>query len=209
MGGAVPLTAPVLHVPAGCTVGACRPRSSPSTPPMALQRRQARLERLNAQLRDFYGPLYAIFQANHIAHLRFVDTLRPGSSTLFAPDVAPPNDEELRLWRLWAERAHRHRSTPADEPIINKAHLLIEDEMPECLLRFCAHRAGYDVLIERWKQGDDRDHLSVVRHPGAELHDDLQQSFTRLKREQARELAPTQGRAGEKLVGRWPGLPAM
>lgn len=50
-----------------------------------LQRRQVRLERLNAQLRDFYGPLYAIFQANHIAHLRFVDTLRPGSSTLFAP----------------------------------------------------------------------------------------------------------------------------
>lgn len=42
-----------------------------------LQRRQARLERLNAQLRDFYGPLYAIFQANRIAHLRFVDTLRP------------------------------------------------------------------------------------------------------------------------------------
>jgi hypothetical protein len=173
-----------------------------------LQRRQARLERLNAQLRDFYGPLYAIFQANHIAHLRFVDTLRPGSSTLFAPDVAPLNDEELRLWRLWAESAHRHRSTPAYEVIISKAHLLIEDEMPECLLRFCAHKAGYDVLIERWKQGDYRDHLSVVRHPGNELHDYLQQSFTRLKHEQARELAATQGRAGEKLVGSWSGLRA-
>lgn len=93
--------------------------------------------------------------------------------------------------------------------IINKAHLLIEDEMPECLLRFCAHKAGYDVLIERWKQGDYRDHLSVVRHPGNELHNYLQQSFTTLKREQARERAATQGRAGEKLVGRWPGLPAM
>lgn len=50
-----------------------------------LQRRQARLERLNAQLRDFYGPLYAIFQANHIAHLRFADTLRP-----VAPPSSPP-----------------------------------------------------------------------------------------------------------------------
>jgi hypothetical protein len=29
---------------------------------------------------------------------------------------------------------------------------LIEDEMPECLLKFCAHKAGYDVLMERWKQ---------------------------------------------------------
>jgi hypothetical protein len=36
---------------------------------------------------------------------------------------------------------------------------LIEDEMPECLLKFCAHKAGYDVLIERWKQGDYREHL--------------------------------------------------
>jgi hypothetical protein len=169
-----------------------------------LQRRQARLERLNAQLRDFYGPLYAIFQANHIAHLRFVDTLRPGSSTLFAPDVRPLNDEELRLWRLWAESAHRHRSTPAYEVIISKAQLLIEDEMPECLLEFCAHKAGYDVLIERWKQGDYREHLSVVRHPGDELHDYLQQSFTRLKREQARELEATQGRSWPRSGGMRP-----
>jgi hypothetical protein len=174
-----------------------------------LQRRQARLERLNAQLRDFYGPLYAIFQANHIAHLRFVDTLRPGSSTLFAPDVAPLNEEELGLWRLWADSAHRHRSTPAYEVIINKAHLLIEDEMPECLLRFCAHKAGYDVLIQRWKQGDYREHPLGVRHPGDELHDYLQQSFTRLKREQARELEATQGRTGEKVTGSWPGLRAV
>jgi hypothetical protein len=80
-----------------------------------LERRQARLERLNAQLQEFYGPLYAIFQAQRIAHLRFVDTLRPGSSTLFAPDVAPLDEEELRLWRLWAESAHQHRSTRAYE----------------------------------------------------------------------------------------------
>jgi hypothetical protein len=160
-----------------------------------LQRSQARLERLNAQLREFYGPLYAIFQAQRIAHLRFVETLRPGSSTLFAPDVAPLNGEELRLWRLWAQSAHRHRSTPAYEVIINKGHLLIEDEMPECLLQFCAHKAGYDVLIKRWKQGDYSEQLSVVRHPGDALYDYLQQSFTRLKHEQAGELEATQGRS--------------
>lgn len=168
-----------------------------------LQRSKARLDRLNAQLQEFYGPLYAIFQANHIAHLKFVNTLRPGSSTLFAPDVPPLNDEELRLWRLWAQSAHRHRSGPAYEVIISKAHLLIEDEMPPCLLQFCAHKAGYDVLIERWNQRDYSEHLSVVRHPGDELHDYLRESFTRLKREQAHELEATQGRTGRRfLVGR-------
>jgi hypothetical protein len=169
-----------------------------------LDRAKARLDRLNAQLQEFYGPLYAIFQANHIAHLEFVNTLRPGSSTLFARDVEPPNDDELRLWRLWAQSAHEHRSSPAYEVIISKAHLLIEDEMPPCLLQFCAHKAGYDVLIERWKQGDHTEHLSVVRHPGDELHDYLRESFTTLKREQARELEATQGRTGQRRAISWP-----
>jgi hypothetical protein len=138
-----------------------------------LERRKARLERLNAQLREFYGPFYAIFEATRIAHIRFVSTLRPGSTTLFAPDVPPLNVGELRLWRLWAMSTHQHRSTPAYEVIINKAHLLIEDEMPQCLLDFCAHKARYDVVIERWKQGDYTEHLSAVRgllgHGGAEV----------------------------------------
>ena len=76
--------------------------------------------------------------------------------------------------------------------------------MPECLLQFCAHKAGYDVLMERWKQHDYAEHLSVVRHPGDELHDYLQESFTRLKREQARELEATQGRTGQQRVVSWP-----
>ena len=147
-----------------------------------LHRAKARLDRLNAQLQEFYGPLYAIFQAEHIAHLKFVDTLRPGSSTLFAPDVPPLNDDELALWRLWAQSTHQHRSSRAYEVIIGKAHLLIEDEMPPSLLTFCAHKAGYDVLIKRWKQQDYSEHLSVVRHPGDELRDYLRESFTRLKR---------------------------
>jgi hypothetical protein len=62
------------------------------------------------------------------------------------------------------------------------------------LLDFCAHKAGYDVLIKRWKHDDYTEHLSVVRHPGDVINDYLQQSFTMLKREQARELEATQGR---------------
>ena len=174
-----------------------------------LQRRQARLARLDAQLEEFYGPLYAMFQARHKAHLRFVDVLRPGHSSLFAPEAEPLNDQELRLWRLWVETSHRHQSSPAYDVIITRAHLLIEDEVPECLLEFCAHKAGYDVLIERWKQGDFAEHLSVVRHPGDVLHSYLQQSFTRLKHEQARELEATQGGIKSRWnIGRRSGIVA-
>jgi hypothetical protein len=106
---------------------------------------------------------------------------------------------------LWAQSAHQQRSSPAYEVIISKAQLLIEDEMPPCLLSFCAHKAGYDVLIERWKQDDYAEHLSVVRHPGDELHTYLRESFTRLKREQARELEATQGRTAQQRAIGWPG----
>jgi hypothetical protein len=60
--------------------------------------------------------------------------------------------------------------------------------MPQCLLDFCAQKAGYDVVIERWKQGGYTEHLSVVRHPGDALLDYLQRSFIELKRKQAKEI---------------------
>lgn len=41
--------------------------------------------------------------------------------------------------------------------------------MPQCLLQFCAHKAGYDVLIERWKQHDYTDHQQAGRERRA-LH---------------------------------------
>jgi hypothetical protein len=40
------------------------------TPAPADSSAKARLDRLNAQLQAFYGPRYALLQANHIAHLR-------------------------------------------------------------------------------------------------------------------------------------------
>jgi len=159
-----------------------------------LQRRQARLGRLNAQLEELYGPLYATLEASRIAYQRFLDGLRPGQSSLFDPATPPPSEEELRIFRQWVEVVSHPRATRAYELIITRAHLLVEDEMPVCLLQFLANKAGYDVLTQRWKDGDFSEHLSVVRHPGDDLYDYLRRSFTRLKAEQARELKATQGK---------------
>jgi hypothetical protein len=81
-----------------------------------LQRRQARLGRLNAQLEEIYGPLYATLEASRIAYRRLLDRLRPGQSSLFDPD------------------------------------LLVEDEMPGCLLQFLAHKAGYELEATQGKR---------------------------------------------------------
>jgi hypothetical protein len=72
--------------------------------------------------------------------------------------------------------------------IVSKAHLLLDDGMPPCLLTFCAHVAGFDVIIERWKSGDYSEHLSVVSHPGSELNDYVRAAFRSLKQTQSRLL---------------------
>jgi hypothetical protein len=159
-----------------------------------LNRRQERLARLNAQLEELYGPIYSTLEASRIAYRRLLDELRPDNNSLFESRSQPPNEEELRLFRLWIETVSHPRATEAYERIISKGHLLLEDEMPPCLLAFCAHKAGYDVLIQRWHNQDFSEHLAVVRHPGDELYQYLRQSFTLLKREQRKELEATQGK---------------
>jgi hypothetical protein len=156
-------------------------------------RSEARLDRLNAQLSDLYGPLYATLESSRIAHRAFVDVLRPGRESLFDPEDPLSTEQELRLWREWVVEVLHPRATRAHELITSRAHLLIEDTMPEFMLRFCAHKAGYDALIKRWERGDYKEHLSVVRHPGAVLYDYLRDSFIALKQEQAQELAIIQG----------------
>jgi hypothetical protein len=159
-----------------------------------LQRRKARLDRLNAQLEQLYGPLYATLEASRIAYRRFLDQMRPGSASLFDPNGSPPTKSQLRLFRQWVETVSHPRAVHAFDLITSRAHLLIESEMPECLLQFLAHKSGYDVLTRRWKERDFSEHLSVVRDPGDELYNYLRRSFTQLKLEQARELEATQGK---------------
>jgi hypothetical protein len=158
-----------------------------------LQRGRARLGRLNAQLEELYGPLDATLEASRIAYQRLLDRLRPGQSSLFDPNAPPPTEDELRIFRQWVEVVSHPRAIRAYELIINRAHLLVEGEMPECFLQFLAHKAGYDVLTDRWRNGDFFEHLSVVRHPGDTLYEYLRRSFTELKAQQARELKATQG----------------
>jgi hypothetical protein len=54
-----------------------------------LRRQQAQLDRVNAQLAELYGPLYANLEASRIAHRRLVELIRPKSDALFGPGIRP------------------------------------------------------------------------------------------------------------------------
>lgn len=153
---------------------------------LRLAQRQERLARVNRQLSDSYGPLFAPTEANARTFAAFTERhARPGSVSPFSDGAAPPTDEELADWRLWVTTVFLPVLREMRELVVGRADLLGEPEMPSLLLELCAHTAGYEITVERWARGDFSEHLSLVWFPGPELAAYARQGFGELKREQA------------------------
>ncbi|WP_432149061.1 hypothetical protein [Streptomyces sp. bgisy029] len=150
-----------------------------------LAQRQARLARVNLQLSDFYGPLFALMEANSRTYDTFSERhARPDGRDPFDHEI-PPTERELAEWRTWAGAVFIPNIQAMRDVVVTKADLLIEQEMPPALLQLCAHVSGYEITAARWAQGRYEEHLSVIPFPGRELMDYTRDRFTRLKREQA------------------------
>ncbi len=98
---------------------------------LRLAQRQARLTRVNQQLSDFYGPLFALMEANG----RTYDTwsskyARPDGRDPFRHDT-PPTEHELAEWRTWATTVFIPNIQAMRDVVVTKADLLIEEEMPQ------------------------------------------------------------------------------
>lgn len=155
---------------------------------LRLAQRQARLTRVNEQLSDFYGPLFALMEANGRTYDAFSEKYaRPDGRDPFRHET-PPTDQELAEWRTWATTVFIPNIQSMRDVVVTKADLLIEEEMPHVLLQLCAHVAGYEITAARWAQGNYEEHLSLISFPGRELREYIRDRFTRLKNEQARLL---------------------
>jgi len=168
-----------------------------------LAQRQARLARVNLQLSDFYGPLFALMEANSRTYDTFsARHARPDGRDPFDHDI-PPTEQELAEWRTWAGTVFIPNIQAMRDVVVTKADLLIEQEMPPALLQLCAHVSGYEITAARWAQGRYEEHLSVIPFPAGELMEYTRDRFTRLKREQAVLLGHTaaEGRR-PRLFGR-------
>ncbi|KOV92870.1 hypothetical protein [Streptomyces sp. NRRL B-3648] len=160
---------------------------------LRLAQRQERLARVNRQLSDLYGPLFALTEANARTFGAFLERhARPGGESPFAHE-SPPTAEELAEWRLWVTTVFLPNIQAMRDLVVTHADLLSEPEMPPLLLRLCAHVSGYEITAARWAQGQHDRHLSVVPFPSEELAAYARQGFSALKKEQARLLGQRQG----------------
>lgn len=114
-----------------------------------LAQRQARLARVNLQLSDFYGPLFALMEANSRTYDTFSGRhARPDGRDPFDHDI-PPTERELAKWRTWAGTVFIPNIQAMRDVVVTKADLLIEQEMPPALLQLCAHVSGYEITAAR------------------------------------------------------------
>ena len=145
-----------------------------------MARRADMLRLVNERLNEFYGPLYVASQAGHIAYRSL---LKKQGKTQSEPIL----DEEMSEWVLWMTTIFMPLNDVREKIIIEKAHLIVEEQMPRCLLEFVTHVVGYKAVLAKWAEGDYSERRSTIGWP-PEFDAYVTRSYKSLKAEQTRLL---------------------
>jgi hypothetical protein len=145
-----------------------------------LARRRDKLDLVNRRLNEFYGPLYVASQAGNIAYRSL---LKKQGKT----QCHPIRDEDMKEWVLWMTTIFMPLNDVREKIIIDKAYLIIEEQMPHCLLDFVTHVVGYKAVLSKWNEGDFSERRSTIGWP-PEFDGYVERSYKALKAEQTRLL---------------------
>ena len=148
-------------------------------------RLRAQLDLVNAQLRYFYGPLLAMAEATERAWATFKREHKPQAALHFWDPVYPPTPEARDAWVRWVKTIFLPTSNRMVEIISERADLLIEPGMPQCLTDICAHILTLKAVLASWNAESDKV-PAVSNYPADDLINYLENSFSVLKREQVR-----------------------
>ena len=159
-----------------------------------MARRADRLRLVDQRLNQFYGPLYVATVAGNIAYRSLLE--KQGKT-----QCHPIRDEDLKEWTLWVMTIFMPLNDIREKIIIENAHLIIEEQMPQCLLDFVTHVVGYKALLARWAEGDYSERRSMIGWPPAfDLY--VERSYRALKAEQTRLLHNAAWRFWQRLRGK-------
>jgi hypothetical protein len=161
---------------------------------LRLAQRKDRLERVERQLRDLYGPLLSVSESSTRAWQAFRSKYRPGRGFWRLNDQHDePTADEAAAWRAWMTSVFTPLNEETARVITAHADLIEEPEMPECLLELYAHVAAYRPIVERWRTGDFSEHAPLLNFPTDSLLKYARGHYRSLKREQASLLGRTTG----------------
>jgi hypothetical protein len=159
-----------------------------------LAQRRDKLRLVNKRLNEFYGPLYVASEAGDIAYRSLLKRQGKAKSE-------PIRDEDLKEWMLWMTTIFMPLNDIRERIIIERAYLIIEEKMPQCLLDFVTHVVGYKAVMAKWAEGDYTERRSTIGWP-PEFDVYVKQSYAALKAEQTRLLHSTTWRVLQRLFHR-------
>jgi hypothetical protein len=159
-----------------------------------LARRTDMLKLVNMRLYEFYGPLYVASQAGNIAYRSLLK--KQGKTQSF-----PILDGEMKEWVLWMTTIFMPLNDVREKIIIEKAYLIVEEQMPHCLLDFVTHVVGYKAVLSKWADGDYSERRSTIGWP-PEFDIYVERSYAALKAEQTRLLHSALWRLYHRLIDR-------
>jgi hypothetical protein len=151
-----------------------------------LARHRDKLKLVNKRLNEFYGPLYVASEAGNIAYRSLLQ--RQGKER-----SEPIRDAEMKEWMLWMTTIFMPLNDIREKIIIEKAYLIVEERMPQCLLDFVTHVVGYKAVLAKWAEGDYSERRSTIGWP-PEFDIYVKNSYAALKAEQTRLLHGTMWR---------------
>ena len=157
-----------------------------------LARRRDKLKLVNKRLNEFYGPLYVASEAGNIAYRTLLN--RMGKKQSY-----PILDSELKDWELWMRTIFIPLNDVREKIIIEKAHLIIEEKMPQCLLDFVTHVVGYKAVLAKWAEGDYSERRSTIGWP-PEFDEYVRESYAHLKSEQMCLMHSSTDRMWRRIV---------
>jgi hypothetical protein len=159
-----------------------------------MARRADKLRLVNKRLNEFYGPLYVASQAGHIAYRSL---LKKQGKTQSEPIL----DSEMKEWVLWMTTIFMPLNDVREKIIIEKAYLIVEEEMPRCLLEFVTHVVGYKAVLAKWADGDYSERRSTIGWP-PDFDSYVERSYKALKAEQTSLVHNTATLLYRRLVSR-------
>ena len=157
-----------------------------------LARHRDKLDLVNKRLNEFYGPLYVASEAGNIAYRSLLS--RQGKH-----QSEPIRDAELKEWALWMSTIFMPLNDIREKIIIEKAYLIVEERMPQCLLDFVTHVVGYKAVMAKWAEGDYTERRSTIGWP-PEFDIYVRQSYAALKAEQTRLMHSAPWRLYHRFV---------
>ncbi len=143
--------------------------------------RKDKLDRVNRQLKELYGPLLALVSSSSATWDKFREKNR--NMVSYFNDKNPPSESEKEIWRNWMENVFVPINEKIYSIVIGSGDLIIEDDFPTCLKDFCAHVEGYRPVIRNWQKNDFSLHTSLLNYP-TEIVKYVEDGYKLLKVEQ-------------------------